>query len=76
MQTRHTNAWQTLLLLAAAAGAAMRSELPEFPAALPAFTVKATVEVTMKDGSRKEYKREVEIDVRRADQRVRGRREA
>ncbi len=54
-------------ILEDAAGVAMRWELPELPAALPAFTVKATVEVIMKDGSKKEYSKEVEIDVRRAD---------
>ena len=54
-------------ILEDAADATMRWELPELPAALPAFTVKATVEVTMKDGSKKEYSKEVEIDVRRAD---------
>jgi hypothetical protein len=37
------------------------------PNALPAFTVKATVEVTMKDGGKKVYNKEVEIDVRRAE---------
>lgn len=54
-------------ILEDAASVTMRWELPELPAALPAFTVKATVEVTMKDGSKKEYSKEVEIDVRRAD---------
>jgi len=41
-----------------------RIEVPELPDALPRFTVKATVEVTMKDGSKKKYMKEVEIDVR------------
>jgi len=41
-----------------------RIETPEFPDALPRFTVKATIEVTLKDGSRREYTKEVEIDVR------------
>ena len=38
--------------------------IPKLPEALPRFTVKATVEVTLKDGSKKEYTKEVEIDVR------------
>jgi hypothetical protein len=38
--------------------------IPKLPDALPRFTVKATVEVTLKDGSKKEYSKEVEIDVR------------
>ena len=44
---------------------ALRVEVPKLPDALPRFTVKATVEVTMKDGSKKEYAKEVEIDVRK-----------
>ena len=43
-----------------------RIETPNLPDALPRFTVKATVEVTLKDGSKKEYTKEVEIDVRSA----------
>ena len=43
--------------------AVLRIEVPKLPDALPRFTVKATVEVTMKDGSKKEYTKEVEIDV-------------
>ena len=42
----------------------MQVEVPKLPDALPRFTVKATVEVTMKDGSKKQYTKEVEIDVR------------
>ena len=38
--------------------------IPKLPDALPRFTVKATVEVTLKDGSKKVYTKEVEIDVR------------
>ena len=38
--------------------------IPKLPDALPRFTVKATVEVTLKDGSKKKYTKEVEIDVR------------
>ena len=41
-----------------------RIEIPKLPDALPRFTVKATIEVTLKDGSKKEYAKEVEIDVR------------
>ena len=48
------------------ATAALRVEVPKLPHALPRFTVKATVEVTLKDGSKKEYAKEVEIDVRNA----------
>lgn len=39
-------------------------EAPKLPDALPCFAVKATIEVTLKDGSKKEYTKEVEIDVR------------
>ena len=38
--------------------------IPKLPDALPRFIVKATVEVTLKDGSRKLYTKAVEIDVR------------
>jgi len=38
--------------------------IPKLPDALPRFTVKATVEVTLKDGSKKQYTKEVVIDVR------------
>ena len=51
-------------VLADAKSSALRIEVPKLPDALPRFTVKATVEVTMKDGSKKEYTKEVEIDVR------------
>jgi len=37
--------------------------VPKLPEALPRFTVKATVEVTLNDGSKKEYTKEVVIDV-------------
>ena len=36
-----------------AAGATLRVEVPNLPDALPRFTVKATVEVTMRDGSKR-----------------------
>lgn len=51
-------------ILEDAIGATVRVDVPKLPDALPCFTVKATVEVTMKDGSKKEYAKEVEIDVR------------
>ncbi|MDP6545834.1 MAG: hypothetical protein QGH60_17765 [Phycisphaerae bacterium] len=38
--------------------------IPKLPDALPCFTVKATVEVTLKDGGKKLYTKAVEIDVR------------
>jgi hypothetical protein len=41
-----------------------RIETPKLPDALPRFTVKATIEVTLKNGTKKEYTKEVEIDVR------------
>ena len=47
-----------------ATSSALRVEVPKLPDALPRFTVKATVEVTLKDGSKKKYTKEVEIDVR------------
>ncbi len=51
-------------VLADATNSALRVEVPKLPDALPRFTMKATVEVTMKDGSKKLYTKEVEIDVR------------
>ena len=47
-----------------AASAVLRVEVPKLPDALPRFIVKATVDVTMKDGGRKAYVKEVEIDLR------------
>ena len=44
-----------------------RIEVPKLPSALPRFTVKATVEITLEDGSKREYSKEVEVDVRRAE---------
>jgi hypothetical protein len=41
-----------------------RIEAPKLPDALPRFAVKATIEVTLKNGTKKEYTKEVEIDVR------------
>jgi len=38
-------------------------EAPEFPDALPRFTIKATIRITLKNGARKTYAREVEIDL-------------
>ncbi|MDP6543962.1 MAG: hypothetical protein QGH60_08205 [Phycisphaerae bacterium] len=52
-------------ILEDARGSALRVEVPKLPDALPRFTVKATAEVTMKDGSKKKYTKEVEIDVRK-----------
>jgi len=49
-----------------AASSALRVDVPKLLDALPRFTVKATVEVTMKDGSKKEYKKEVAIDLQGA----------
>jgi len=46
-----------------ATNSALRIEVPKLPDALPRFTVKATVEVTMKDGSKQEFTKEVEINV-------------
>jgi hypothetical protein len=51
-------------ILADAKSTRLRIEVPKLPDALPRFTVKATVEVTMKDGSKKKYTKEVVIDVR------------
>jgi len=42
----------------------LKTEVPKLPDALPRFTVKATVEVTLKDGGKKLYTKQVEIDVR------------
>jgi len=46
------------------ATATVREDVPKLPDALPRFTVKATVEITLKDGSKKKYTKEVAIDVR------------
>jgi hypothetical protein len=46
------------------ASVTLSNEVPKMPDALPSFTVKSTVQVTMKDGSRKEYTRKVTIDIR------------
>ena len=56
--------WKTTVL-EEAKSASLRVETPPLPNALPRFTVKATVEVSMKDGSTKEYTKTVEIDVTR-----------
>ncbi len=55
--------WQATIL-EDATSVRRRIEAPKLPDALPRFTVKATVEVTLKDGSKKVYTKEVEIDVR------------
>jgi len=55
--------WQAAVL-EDAADVRRRIEAPKLPDALPRFTVKATVEVTLKDGSKKKYTKEVDIDVR------------
>ena len=57
------HAWQ-VTVLEDAESTVLRTEAPKLPDALPRFTVKATVEVTMKDGSKKEYTKEVAVDVR------------
>jgi hypothetical protein len=41
-----------------------RIETPKLPDTLPRFTVKAVIEVTLKNGTKKLYSKEVEIDVR------------
>ncbi len=55
--------WQAAVL-EDAADVRRRIEAPKLPDALPRFTVKATVEVDLRDGRKKEYTKEVEIDVR------------
>lgn len=42
----------------------LRKELPIFPSALPKFDIKASVEVVLKDGSKKVYDKTVTIDLR------------
>jgi hypothetical protein len=54
-------------VLEEATSSALRIEMPQLPDALPCFTAKATVEVTMKDGSKQEFTKEVAIDVRGAE---------
>ena len=56
------HAWQTTVL-EDAKRTVLRTEVPKLPDALPRFTVKSTVEVTMEDGSKREYTKEVEIDI-------------
>jgi len=40
-------------------------EIPVLPDALPKFTVKTTVEITLKSGKKKTYEEAVEIDLRK-----------
>jgi len=51
-------------ILTDAVGATVQMDVPKLPDALPRFTVRATVEVTLKDGGKKVFTKEVEIDVR------------
>ena len=57
--------WQAAVLEDVAA-VRRRIEAPKLPDALPRFTVKATIEVTLKGGGKREYAKAVEIDVRSA----------
>jgi hypothetical protein len=54
--------WEATVL-EEATNSALRIDVPKLPEALPRFTVKATIEVTMKDGSKQEFTKEIEIDV-------------
>jgi len=56
---------QKKTILTDATHGVLKHELPKLPDALPRFTVKTTVEVMFKDGSKKEYTKEVEIDIRK-----------
>ena len=42
----------------------LRKELPIIPSALPKFDIKASVEVVLKDGSKKVYDKTATIDLR------------
>jgi hypothetical protein len=53
-----------VIFLEDAKSAAHRIEAPKLPDALPQFTMKATVEATMKDGAEKEYTKEIEVAAR------------
>jgi hypothetical protein len=53
-------------VLEEATSSALRVEMPNLPDALPRFTVTATVEVTMKNGSKREYAKQIEVDVQSA----------
>ena len=55
--------WKTSIL-EDAKSATLRIEAPKLPDALPKFTVKATVELTMKDGAKKKYTKEVQVEVK------------
>jgi hypothetical protein len=55
--------WQAAVL-ENAAKVHRRIQAPRLPEGLPRFTVKAAIEVTLKDGTRKVYTKDVEIDVR------------
>ncbi len=46
-----------------AADVSRRIEVPDLPAALPRFTVRAIVEVTLEGGAKKEYVKEVVVDI-------------
>ncbi len=50
-------------LLKNAKSARLIHEVPKLPQALPKFTVKTTVEVTMQGGAKRRYERAVEIDL-------------
>ena len=39
-------------------------DVPDLPAALPVFSVKTTVEVTLKGGQKRRYQKVVNIDLR------------
>ncbi|MEM7147496.1 MAG: hypothetical protein AAF591_20440 [Verrucomicrobiota bacterium] len=53
-----------IAILEDAVGSRLLHEIPKFPEALPAFTVKTTVEVTLEGGERKRYEKSVAIDLR------------
>ncbi|MCX6034938.1 MAG: SUMF1/EgtB/PvdO family nonheme iron enzyme, partial [Chloroflexi bacterium] len=53
-----------------AVNAALHVDVPNLPDDLPRFTVKATVTVTLKDGSKKAYTKQVAIDVREDENRA------
>jgi hypothetical protein len=51
-------------VLGDALSARLVHEVPDFPGALPEFTVKSTVEVTLGGGQKKRYQKSVHIDLR------------
>ncbi|MDA7526328.1 hypothetical protein N8525_04110 [Verrucomicrobiales bacterium] len=55
---------KTITILKDAVSSRLIHDIPAFPQALPEFTIKTTVEVTLEDGRKKLYEKAVAIDLR------------